>query len=47
MPFKSVAQMRYLYSNEPAVAAEFAAHTPKGEKLPKRAPKKKAKRKKR
>lgn len=29
MPFKSKAQMRYLYAKEPAVAEEFAEHTPK------------------
>ena len=34
MPFKSQAQRRFLYSQEPAVAKEFAAKTPKGAKLP-------------
>lgn len=34
MPFKSKAQRAYLYANEPKVAAEFQAHTPKGAKLP-------------
>lgn len=34
MPFKSKAQRRYLYANEPEVAKEFEAHTPKGKKLP-------------
>ncbi len=34
MPFKSKAQKAYLYINEPQVAKEFAAHTPKGAKLP-------------
>ena len=35
MPFKSEAQRAYLFANDPAVAKEFAAHTPKGAKLPK------------
>lgn len=34
MPFKSKKQRAYLWANEPEVAAEFAAHTPKGAKLP-------------
>lgn len=34
MPFKSEAQRRYLWANEPKVAKEWAAHTPKGAKLP-------------
>jgi hypothetical protein len=34
MPFKSQAQRAYLYANNPEVAEEFAAHTPKGKKLP-------------
>lgn len=34
MPFKSTAQRKYLYANEPQVAKKFAAHTPKGKKLP-------------
>jgi hypothetical protein len=34
MPFKSKAQRRYLFAKEPEVAKEFAAHTPKGAKLP-------------
>lgn len=34
MPFKSEAQRRYLYANEPKVAKEFASKTPKGKKLP-------------
>ena len=29
MPFKSEKQRRYLYANEPAVAAEFAAEEKK------------------
>lgn len=43
MPFKSVAQRAYLYSNKPEIAKEFAAKTPKGKKLPKKV--KKGKRK--
>jgi hypothetical protein len=34
MPFKSKAQRGYLYANEPEVAKEFQAATPKGAKLP-------------
>jgi len=34
MPFKSKKQRAYLYANDPEVAAEFEAHTPKGAKLP-------------
>lgn len=34
MPFKSQAQRAYLFIHEPKVAKEFAAHTPKGAKLP-------------
>lgn len=41
MPFKSEAQRRYLYANEPEVAREFQAHTPKGAKLPRHVGKKK------
>lgn len=40
MPFKSKAQRAYLYANEPQVAKEFAVHTPKGVKLPKKVKKK-------
>lgn len=36
MPFKSQAQKKYLYANNPKVAKEFQKHTPKGKKLPKR-----------
>ena len=43
MPFKSQAQRGYLYANEPDVAKEFEAHTPKGKKLPKKIKKKKKK----
>lgn len=34
MPFESDAQRRYLYAKHPAVAKEFAKHTPKGADLP-------------
>jgi hypothetical protein len=34
MPFKSEAQRRYLFSQKPEVAKEFAAKTPPGTKLP-------------
>lgn len=46
MPFKSKAQRAYLYANEPEVAKEFAAHTPKGAKLPLKVGKAHAKKKK-
>lgn len=36
MPFKSKAQRAYLFANAPDVAKKFAAHTPKGKKLPKK-----------
>lgn len=36
MPFKSQAQRKYLYANEPKVAKEFESKTPKGKKLPKK-----------
>lgn len=42
MPFKSEAQRRYLFANEPAVAREFAKKTPKGVKLPARTQEKQA-----
>lgn len=42
-PFKSQAQKGYLYANNPKVAKEFQKETPKGAKLPKKAPKKKEK----
>jgi hypothetical protein len=43
MPFKSKAQQKYLYSQEPEVAREFAEHTPKSAyaKLPEHVKKKK------
>lgn len=46
MPFKSQKQRGYLFANEPAVAKEFAAKTPKGAKLPKKVSKKRTPKKK-
>lgn len=40
MPFSSQAQRRYLFSQHPEIAEEFAAATPKGKKLPERVVKK-------
>lgn len=34
MPFKSDAQRRFLYSQKPEIAKEFAKETPKGIDLP-------------
>ena len=48
MPFRSKAQMKYLYANHPEVAKEFAAHTSKAQmaRLPEhRKPSKPAKKK--
>jgi len=36
MPFISESQRRYLWLKHPEVAREFAKHTPKNKKLPKR-----------
>jgi hypothetical protein len=38
MPFKSLAQQKYLYAKKPEIAEEFSAHTPKSayKKLPER-----------
>lgn len=44
MPFKSQAQRAFMYANDPEMAKEWEAHTPKG-KLPKKV-KKHGKRKK-
>lgn len=38
MPFASESQRRYLFSQAPAVARKFAAHTPRNAKLPEYAP---------
>lgn len=43
MPFKSKAQRAWMYSNEPEMAKEWEAHTPKGKQLPKKVTKKKGK----
>lgn len=39
-PFKSLAQMKWMYANKPAMAERWSSHTPKG-KLPKHVKKKK------
>ena len=36
MPWKSEAQRRWMWANEPEMAARWAKHTPKGRTLPKR-----------
>ena len=41
MPFRSQAQRKFLYAKHPEIAARYAAETPKGKKLPKKAAKKK------
>jgi hypothetical protein len=46
MPFVSRAQRAYLYANNPKVAKEFEAATPKGKKLPEHVEPKKKKAKK-
>lgn len=40
MPMRSKKQRAYLWAKHPDIAAKFEKHTPKGKKLPKRAPKK-------
>lgn len=35
MPFESESQRKWMYSNNPAMAARWEAHTPKGKKLSK------------
>lgn len=40
VPMKSKAQRRYLHAKKPQLAEEFEAATPKGAKLPEKAPKK-------
>jgi hypothetical protein len=42
-PFRSNAQRKFLFANDPAVAEEFAAKTPKGKKLPEHVKGKKSK----
>lgn len=46
MPFKSKAQRRFLFSQKPKIAKEFASKTPKGAKLPEKVKKRKRKAKK-
>lgn len=36
MPFKSDAQRKWMFANEPEMAKRWAKHTPKGKKLPKK-----------
>jgi hypothetical protein len=44
MPFSSQRQRRFMFSQKPALAKEFAEKTPKGKKLPEKAAKKKGRR---
>jgi hypothetical protein len=44
-PFKSKAQQRYLFSQKPKIAKEFAEHTKDIKSLPEHVKKKKAKKK--
>lgn len=41
MPFKSQAQLGWMFANHPEMAKRWAKHTPDIKKLPKKAPKKK------
>ncbi len=41
MPFKSIAQRKWMFANKPKMAKRWAAETPKGKKLPKKLNKKK------
>lgn len=41
MPFKSQKQRAWMFANDPAMAKEWEAHTPKGKQLPVRVKKKK------
>lgn len=41
MPFKSRAQMAYMFHHHPAMAKRWAAETPKHKKLPKHVKRKK------
>ncbi len=45
MPFKSEKQRKFLYSQKPEIAEEFAAHTTKWKKLPKKVKKKNVRKK--
>jgi len=40
MPFKSQAQRKWMYSNDPAMAQRWEDDTPKGKSLPKKKKKK-------
>ncbi len=40
MPFKSQAQKKWMYANDPAMASRWESETPKGKALPKKAKKK-------
>ena len=42
MPFKSNAQRKWMYANEPEIAKKWSEHTPKGAKLPEHVKHKKA-----
>lgn len=42
MPFKSMAQLKYLFAKKPKIAEEFAEHTPDIKSLPKKVKKKKS-----
>jgi hypothetical protein len=35
-PFKSQAQRKWMYANDPKMAKRWAKHTPKGKRLPRR-----------
>jgi len=41
MPFKSQDQRAWMFIHEPEMAVEWARHTPKGKKLPKKVKKSK------
>ena len=41
MPFKSQSQRKWMYANDPKMAARWEEETPKGKKLPKKVKKKK------
>ena len=43
MPFKSKQQRKWMYANDPKMAAKWEAHTPKGKALPKKVKKKSGK----
>lgn len=46
MPFKSEAQMKWMFANKPKMAEEWASDTPSNTKLPRRVAKKNKKNKK-